>query len=77
MTKQEKPKRIWVTVDDNGDPAEEYVKLSEMKAEYKRGFIAGLIAYAHSKNGEQHVGTTGTTLKEAIADVEKTWNYEG
>lgn len=43
--------------------------------EYKEGFIDGITAYAHSKDGQQYVGTTGSTLREAVANVEDTWNY--
>lgn len=42
---------------------------------YKQGFIYGITAYAWHKNGQQFVGTTGKTLKEAVERVEKTWNY--
>ncbi len=44
---------------------------------YKQAFIDGLIAYAWWKDGVQYVGTSGTTLKEAIENVEKIWNYNG
>lgn len=43
---------------------------------YKQGFIDGLTAYAHNKDGTQHVGTTGKTLKDAIDQVEQTWNFK-
>lgn len=42
---------------------------------YKQGFLDGIRAYAWHKDGAQQVGTTGKTLKEAQANVEKTWNY--
>ncbi len=43
--------------------------------EYKQGFIDGLTCYAWWKDGVQYVGTTGKTLKEAIAEIEKSWNF--
>lgn len=43
--------------------------------EYKQGFIDGLTCYAWWKDGVQYVGTTGKTLKEAIAEVEESWNF--
>ncbi len=42
---------------------------------YRAGFADGVAAYAHMKSGVSYVGTTGRTLKEAIANVEQTWNY--
>lgn len=42
---------------------------------YKEGFIDGIKAYAWWKDGKEEVGTTGTSLKKAIEEVEKTWNY--
>lgn len=51
-------------------------KYEEVKlAAYKLGFIDGMAAYAWWKDGTQQVGTTGRTLKQAVAEVEKTWNY--
>ena len=44
--------------------------------DYKRGFEDGVRAYAWHKDGHQEVGTTGKTLKNALANVEKTWNYQ-
>ena len=43
---------------------------------YNKGFIDGLTAYAWWKDGRQEVGTTGTTLKEAIKSIKSTWNYD-
>ncbi len=42
---------------------------------YKQGFIDGLTAYAWWKDGIQYVGTSGTTLSQAIKEVEESWNY--
>lgn len=53
----------------------EYEKLIQNLA-YRKGFLDGLAAYAWSKSGQQFVGTCGMTLKEAIENVEKTWNYK-
>jgi len=44
---------------------------------YKQAFIDGLICYAWWKDGVQYVGMAGTTLKEAIKEVEASWNYHG
>jgi hypothetical protein len=42
---------------------------------YEQGFIDGITAYAHSKDSQQEVGTTGKLLKKAIEEVKNTWNY--
>ena len=42
---------------------------------YEAGFKAGLECFAHWNDGEQLVGTTGTTLKTAIQDMKKLHNY--
>ena len=39
------------------------------------GYVRALWAFAWWKDGVQYVGTTGTTLKEGIAEVEALWNY--
>jgi hypothetical protein len=36
-----------------------------------KGFVSGLTEYAWWKDGEQHVGTCGTTLKVAIERANK------
>ena len=46
-----------------------------MSDAYKQGFLDGIAAYAWNKDGCLWVGTTGTTLKQAQQNVEKTWNY--
>lgn len=46
-----------------------------LREAYKQGFIDGITAYAWHKDGMQWVGTTGRTRHEAVAKVEKTWNY--
>nr|WP_277611323.1 YqaJ viral recombinase family protein [Microbulbifer celer] len=37
-------------------------------SEYQRGYIDGLKAFAHWKDGTQYVGTSGKTLKQAIQE---------
>ena len=49
--------------------------IKQKKQEYKRGFTDGLACYAHWKNGEQLVGTLPTLLKQAIEEIEHSWNY--
>jgi len=34
------------------------------------GFAKGVWAFAHWKDGVQYVGTTGTLLKDIIADIQ-------
>jgi hypothetical protein len=41
---------------------------TEERRAYDRGFVDGLKAHAHWKDGKQYVGTSGTTLAQAIAD---------
>lgn len=41
-----------------------------MAGNYYDGIIEGLTRYAWWKDGVQYVGTCGSTLKQAIADVE-------
>lgn len=45
------------------------------QSEYKEGYIDGITAYAYQKDGVSYVGTTGRTLRDAVDDVENTWNY--
>lgn len=45
--------------------------------EYDQGFIDGLTAFAWWKDGEQFVGTTGATLKDAVRERYGLWNYNG
>jgi len=40
-------------------------------AGYEAGFLAGLKEYAWWKDGEEQVGSCGTTLKEAIERYKK------
>jgi len=39
------------------------------KLSHENGVIEGLAMYAHWKDGVQYVGTSGTTLEEAIKKV--------
>lgn len=47
---------------------EQYLQLEMTKA-YYQGLREGLEMYAHWKDGVQYIGTTGRTLKEALAKV--------
>ncbi len=42
---------------------------------YNRGYIDGITAYTWWHDGEQKVGTTGTSLTHAKATAKETWNY--
>lgn len=50
--------------------------LDEREMEYRRGFEAGITAYAWWKEGTAYVGTTGKRLADARLEIEKTWNYQ-
>lgn len=46
---------------------------------YKRGFQDGIFAYAYRENGVHHVGKDKDNkkpLKNALDELEGTWNYE-
>lgn len=47
----------------------------KLKDAYRQGFIDGMTCFAWWKGDKQEVGTTGTTLGEAVAKVETMWNY--
>jgi len=51
------------------------MKTQTKRSDYDQGFIDGLNAYASWKDGIKYVGTTGTTLKQAVQDINLTWNY--
>lgn len=53
-----------------GVHAEVSALLCERDAAYKKGLIDGLTRFAWWKDGVQYVGTSGTTLKQAIKDAE-------
>lgn len=42
----------------------------EMTKAYYQGLREGLEMYAHWKDGVQYVGTTGKTLKVALAEIQ-------
>ena len=42
---------------------------------YDKGFMDALVNFAHWKDGDQYVGTTGLTLKQAIADRHSLHTY--
>lgn len=44
-------------------------------AAYDSGFIDGVTTYAWWQDGTQMVGTTGNTLKNALAKREEGYNY--
>lgn len=45
---------------------DQYLQLAQTRAYYE-GLCEGVTMYAHWKDGIQYVGTTGSTLKEALA----------
>lgn len=44
--------------------------------EWLDGYIEGLWAFAHWKDGVQYVGTCGTTLKHAVETAKKEYIVE-
>ena len=44
---------------------DQYLLIAQTRAYYE-GLCEGVARYAHWKDGVQYVGTTGSTLKEAI-----------
>ncbi|MDP2366587.1 MAG: hypothetical protein Q8M94_22765 [Ignavibacteria bacterium] len=42
-----------------------------MQEYYKKGLIEGIKRYAWMKDGVTYVGTTGTTQKKALEEIEK------
>jgi hypothetical protein len=49
---------------------EEFMQLAQSRA-YYQGRREGVSLYAHWKDGVQYVGTTGRTLKEALAYIDQ------
>jgi hypothetical protein len=47
-----------------------------MRADYDKGFLDALSTYAYWVDGEQYVGTSGTSLKEARASYKRAHNYD-
>ena len=56
--------------DDEGGDKPGGVK-QPLRDRFREGFIAGLREFAWWKNGEQFVGTCGTTLAQAIEQANK------
>lgn len=54
---------------------EDQEEMDQIEAAYHEGYLAGLAAYAHWKDGAQYVGVMGRTLKEAKEQAKKSWNY--
>lgn len=42
-----------------------------LQTAWLQGYIEGLRAFAHWKDGVEYVGSCGTTLKEALADAKR------
>ena len=65
----------------NFSPEQEQYMLLQMTRAYHKGLREGIEQYAHWRDGVQYVGTSGRTLKEAIADIDqeeqKTLNIYG
>jgi len=49
---------------------EEFHGREKGNADFIRGMKAGLVMFAWWKDGRQYVGSCGTTLKEALAEVD-------
>lgn len=47
-------------------------QITDKSPDFIEGFTAGIQAFAHWKDGEQHVGSCGTTLKSVMAEI---YNY--
>lgn len=62
--------------DTEGDSMAFTLKTHKLCSKYLKqaefdGIVAGMTRFAWWADGEQQVGTCGTTLKQAIADLEK------
>jgi hypothetical protein len=51
--------------------ASAHVVADELNAQRREGIVEGLTRFAWWQSGEQMVGTCGTTLKQAIADLDR------
>lgn len=49
---------------------DQYLQLDQTRAYYK-GVREGVQRYAHWRDGEQFVGTTGRTLKSALESIDR------
>lgn len=62
--------------ENSGESKQNHIKIIDpdydrlMSKSYKRGLIEGIKMFAWYKDGVQYVGTTGKTLKQAIAEIE-------
>lgn len=54
----------------NFTPEQDQFLQLEMTKAYYQGLREGLEMYAHWKDGVQYVGTTGKTLKVALAEIQ-------
>lgn len=48
---------------------DQYLQLAQTRA-YYQGIKDGVTDYAYWRDGVQYVGTSGRTLKEALADID-------
>lgn len=64
---------------DNTSPAKKRIREleKEVRAQYVKGLKAGLTRFAWWKDGEQQVGSCGTTLKKAMEDADKEHGKDG
>ncbi len=51
------------------------IDLKGKSKEFIEGYVAGLKAFAWWKDGEQFVGTSGLSLKEAVEGVKEVTGY--
>ncbi len=49
---------------------DQYLQLAQTRA-YYQGLREGVERFAWWRNGTQYVGTTGRTLKQALADIDQ------
>ena len=50
--------------------------MTDIEVYYRQGFIDALRAFAYWKDGEEYVGSCGTTLKEALKNIKTNWYYK-
>lgn len=55
----------------NFTPEQEQFYRQEMARAYHDGLREGVSQYAYWRDGTQYVGTTGRTLKQALADIDQ------
>jgi hypothetical protein len=49
---------------------EQFMQIAQTRA-YHQGLREGVSMYAHWRDGTQYVGTTGRTLKQALATIDQ------